>query len=274
MNSGAIAPSPQRAPAGALGANEHQRKSRPLALSQQVRAVEEMLGVQLFDRAARPVKLTAAGEVSSRKPSERYRSPKGCSSARAPRPAESLGTIRLAYTFAIAYETLPVLLDAFAEDAPQVKVTSREMFGADMLASLREDNIRPRAHATPGARRRPGARGNPARTADRRPSRAPPSGASYRHRPRRAARRGLSRLAGRGVSGLQRGCCHGMPRRRFRAEGRRHQHRLNGLEQHRGRVRRGAARRVCRAAGASRDHAGEIELAPGSNHSRRALAAR
>ena len=33
------------------------------ALSQQVRAVEKMLGVQLFDRAARPVKLTPAGTV-------------------------------------------------------------------------------------------------------------------------------------------------------------------------------------------------------------------
>ena len=33
------------------------------ALSQQVRAVEKILGVQLFDRAARPVKLTPAGTV-------------------------------------------------------------------------------------------------------------------------------------------------------------------------------------------------------------------
>ena len=33
------------------------------ALSQQVRAVEQMLGAQLFDRAARPIKLTAVGEI-------------------------------------------------------------------------------------------------------------------------------------------------------------------------------------------------------------------
>ena len=31
-----------------------------------------------------------------------------------------LGKVRLAYTFAIAYETLPALLGALAEDAPEV----------------------------------------------------------------------------------------------------------------------------------------------------------
>jgi DNA-binding transcriptional LysR family regulator len=111
------------------------------ALSQQVRAVEEMLGVELFDRAARPVKLTAAGEVFVQEAkralsvSERVRE-RTHAAARG-----ELGNIRLAYTFAIAYETLPVLLDALATDAPQINVTSREMFGADMAFQLREDQL-------------------------------------------------------------------------------------------------------------------------------------
>jgi DNA-binding transcriptional LysR family regulator len=111
------------------------------ALSQQVRAVEEMLGVQLFDRAARPVTLTAAGEVFVQEAkraiavSERVLERTGAAAR------GELGKIRLAYTFSIAYETLPVLLDGFAEDAPQVKVISREMFGADIPLYLREDKV-------------------------------------------------------------------------------------------------------------------------------------
>lgn len=111
------------------------------ALSQQVRAVEEMLGVQLFDRAARPVKLTAAGEVFVQEAKRALSVSERVYERTSAAARGELGTIRLAYTFAIAYETLPVLLNAFGEDAPQVKVTSREMFGADMLASLREDGV-------------------------------------------------------------------------------------------------------------------------------------
>ena len=50
-----------------------------------------------------------------------------------------LGKLRLAYTFAIAYETLPILLGASAEDAPEVKAASREMSGADMVSGLRDE---------------------------------------------------------------------------------------------------------------------------------------
>lgn len=111
------------------------------ALSQQVRAVEQMLGVQLFDRAARPVKLTAAGTVFVQE-AERAISLSERVLERTKAAARGeVGKIRLAYTFAIAYETLPVLLGAFAKDTPQVKVTTREMFGADMLSNLREERL-------------------------------------------------------------------------------------------------------------------------------------
>ena len=111
------------------------------ALSQQVRTVEEMLGVQLFDRAARPVKLTAAGEVFVQEAKRALSVSQRVFERTSAAARGELGTIRLAYTFAIAYETLPVLLEAFAEDTPQVKVTSREMFGADMVFYLREDKV-------------------------------------------------------------------------------------------------------------------------------------
>ena len=111
------------------------------ALSQQVRAVEEMLGVQLFDRAVRPVRLTAAGVVFVQEAKRALAVSEMVLERTSAAARGELGKIRLAYTFAIAYETLPVLLDAFAQDTPQVKVASREMFGADMLGNLREDKL-------------------------------------------------------------------------------------------------------------------------------------
>jgi DNA-binding transcriptional LysR family regulator len=111
------------------------------ALSQQVRVVEQMLGVELFDRDARPVKLTAAGAVFVQEAKRAIAASERVLDRTLAAARGELGRIRLAYTFAIAYETLPVLLDTFAEGAPQVAVSYREMFGADMSSQLREDKL-------------------------------------------------------------------------------------------------------------------------------------
>jgi DNA-binding transcriptional LysR family regulator len=111
------------------------------ALSQQVRAVETMLGVQLFDRAARPVKLTPAGMVFVQEAKRALSASDRVVERTHAAARGELGTIRLAYTFAIAYETLPAVLEAFAEDTPRVNVVAREMFGADMPLSLREGRL-------------------------------------------------------------------------------------------------------------------------------------
>jgi DNA-binding transcriptional LysR family regulator len=111
------------------------------ALSQQVSAVERMLGVPLFDRAARPVRLTPAGAVFVQEAQRALSASERVIERTHAAARGELGKIRLAYTFAVAYETLPLLLDAFTQDTPHVKVASREMFGADMLFYLREDKL-------------------------------------------------------------------------------------------------------------------------------------
>jgi DNA-binding transcriptional LysR family regulator len=111
------------------------------ALSQQVRAVEEMLGLQLFDRTARPVKLTPAGRVFVQEAKRTLSASDRVSERTSAAARGELGTIRLAYTFALASETVPVLLDAFAKDTARVKVAAREMYGADMVVNLREDKL-------------------------------------------------------------------------------------------------------------------------------------
>jgi DNA-binding transcriptional LysR family regulator len=111
------------------------------ALSQQVRAVEEMLGVQLFDRTARPVKLTAAGKVFVQEAKRALSVSDRVSERTSAAARGELGRIRLAYTFALACETVPILLDAFAKDTARVKVAPREMYGADIVVNLREDKL-------------------------------------------------------------------------------------------------------------------------------------
>src|SRR6516165_3853073 len=91
------------------------------ALSQQVRAVEEMLGVQLFDRTARPVKLTPAGEVFVQEAKRALSVSKRVSERTSAAARGELGKIRLAYTFAIAYETLPILLGASLKTCPRCR---------------------------------------------------------------------------------------------------------------------------------------------------------
>lgn len=111
------------------------------ALSQQVRAVEKMLGAELFDRESRPIKLTPAGMIFVQEARRALSAAERVVERTNAAARGELGKIRLAYTFAIAYETLPVLLEAFAHDTPHVKVASREMYGADILFYLREDKL-------------------------------------------------------------------------------------------------------------------------------------
>jgi DNA-binding transcriptional LysR family regulator len=111
------------------------------ALSQQVRAVEKMLGLPLFERDTRQVKLTPAGAVFVEEAKRvLVASERAIERTNAAARGE-VGKVRLAHTFAIANETLPALLEAFAQDTPRVQVASREMYGADMLHDLREDKL-------------------------------------------------------------------------------------------------------------------------------------
>ena len=109
------------------------------ALSQQVRAVEEMLGVVLFVRTNRGVEITPAGEVFVQEARRTLNA-----ADRATRRAQAAargetGSLRIAYTLATVYETLPVLIDAVAAAQPELKVVPGETFGADVARLLGEE---------------------------------------------------------------------------------------------------------------------------------------
>jgi DNA-binding transcriptional LysR family regulator len=102
------------------------------AVSQQVKLVEDLLGIQLFERTNRGVTITPGGEVFVQEArrtlnaAERV-APRAQAAARG-----EAGTLRVAYTLATVYETLPALLDALAAEQPELKLRPQEVFGVDV----------------------------------------------------------------------------------------------------------------------------------------------
>jgi len=108
------------------------------AVSQQVKALEQLLGVTLLERSSRRVTLTPEGSVFL---ADCRRVLAGAD--RAARRVQAAargeaGVLRLVYTLVSAFETVPVLLDRLAKDYPLLKVETREVFGCDVAALLRD----------------------------------------------------------------------------------------------------------------------------------------
>jgi DNA-binding transcriptional LysR family regulator len=111
------------------------------AVSQQVRIVEESLGVELFERTSRGVTITPAGEVFV----QEARRALNAADRVAPRAQAAargeVGTLRIAYTLATVYDTLPSLLDALAAEQPELKLRPREVFGADVEELVHDERV-------------------------------------------------------------------------------------------------------------------------------------
>jgi DNA-binding transcriptional LysR family regulator len=108
------------------------------AVSQQVKALEQLLGVTLLERSSRRVALTPEGRVFL---ADCRRVLAGADRAalrvKAAARGEA-GTLHLVYTLVSAFETVPALLSRLAKDYPLLKVEAREVFGADVAALLRD----------------------------------------------------------------------------------------------------------------------------------------
>lgn len=92
------------------------------ALSRQIKAMEEELGVQLFERSKRKVKLTKAGAFLQEQWLRMMEE-----IDRIHRQAKSIhegtyGTVSIAYPGSIAYGFLPALISAIANALPEVKL--------------------------------------------------------------------------------------------------------------------------------------------------------
>jgi DNA-binding transcriptional LysR family regulator len=108
------------------------------AVSQQVKSLEQLLGVTLLERSSRRVKLTPEGVVFL---ADCRRVLAGAD--RAARRVQAAargeaGTLRLVYTLVSAFETVPVLLARLDKDYPLLKVEAHEVFGSDVSRLLRD----------------------------------------------------------------------------------------------------------------------------------------
>ena len=109
------------------------------AVSQQVKALEETLGVTLLERSSRRVTLTREGAIFL---GDCRRVLVGADQAAQRVQAAArgeAGTLRLVYTLVSAFETVPMLLDGLRADNPVLKVDAREVFGSDVSMLLHDD---------------------------------------------------------------------------------------------------------------------------------------
>ena len=110
------------------------------AVSQQIRALEATLGVTLLRRSSRKMELTPAGAVFLADAKRVL-----AASDRATRRVQAAargeaGTLRLTYTLVTAYETTPSLLELLSRRHPELKVSAREVYGADVTDLLLAGN--------------------------------------------------------------------------------------------------------------------------------------
>jgi DNA-binding transcriptional LysR family regulator len=101
-------------------------------LSAAIRQLERDLGVELFVRTTREVKLTDAGSAflqgARRTLADAERAAEDAKRA----AAGELGHIRIAYSWSTRFETLPVLGRAFRASHPDVELLGQEMWNARM----------------------------------------------------------------------------------------------------------------------------------------------
>jgi DNA-binding transcriptional LysR family regulator len=111
------------------------------AVSRQVKVVEEALGVQLFERTNRGVDLTPAGEAFVEEARRALNAADRVGQRAQAAARGEVGTLRLAYTLATVYETLPALIDALAAKHPELKVRPREVFAEDIERVLGDERV-------------------------------------------------------------------------------------------------------------------------------------
>src|SRR5262245_21153562 len=107
-------------------------------LSRQIRDLEEELGVALFTRSARSVRLTEQGRVFLLEArAVLLRVEEAVRAVRATSGGER-GELRLGYAPSPTVELLPAALGAFQQAAPKVRVILHDLSSEQLTAGLRE----------------------------------------------------------------------------------------------------------------------------------------
>jgi DNA-binding transcriptional LysR family regulator len=110
-------------------------------LSAAIRQLERELGVDLFTRTSREVKLTDAGRTflngARRTLAEADRAMEDAKRA----AAGELGRLRIGYSWSTRFATLPALGKAFRDSHPDVELLAQEMWNAQMAPAFANGTI-------------------------------------------------------------------------------------------------------------------------------------
>lgn len=121
-------------------AAERLRVSQP-PLSRQIRDLEEEMGVELFERTARSVRLTAAGRVflnEARAVLRRAEEAVGKARSAQARPS---GVLAVGFAPSLTADLLPPALKRFQKSHPSIRISLHDMSSEEMLRALRTGSI-------------------------------------------------------------------------------------------------------------------------------------
>ncbi|HZR98310.1 MAG TPA: LysR family transcriptional regulator [Chloroflexota bacterium] len=122
-------------------------------LSRQIRQLEAELGVALFDRDHRHVRLTDAGAVFLAQARATLAAAEQAAQAARRAARSEVGQLPVGFIGAASYSVLPRIVQAFRARYPDVELVLHEMTTAEQLQALREGQLRaglvrpPVAHA-------------------------------------------------------------------------------------------------------------------------------
>ena len=111
------------------------------ALSQQIRALEDDLGVQLFDRSGRRVTLTSAGLEFLREARATLEQAERARRAAVRAHRGEVGRLALGFVGSAVHELLPRLVRAFREMRPDVELDLRALYTPAQARALQEGRI-------------------------------------------------------------------------------------------------------------------------------------
>lgn len=111
------------------------------ALSKQIRVLETNIGIKLFFRTKRSVKLTPAGEVFLTKVQQLLRQAQQAIAAAQRTAKGSTGKLTIGFTATATYAVLPELIRRFRSSYPQVEVEMLELSTEAQVTALNQGEI-------------------------------------------------------------------------------------------------------------------------------------
>lgn len=110
-------------------------------LSQQIRQLEERLGVLLFERTSRSVSLTAAGSTLLERSGAVFEALGDAVEGARRADAGEIGTVTISFATSVMLNALPSIVREFRDHAPDVRLELRELSTAEQVDGLRLGRI-------------------------------------------------------------------------------------------------------------------------------------